>query len=256
VAPHQQRAHSHEVFHPLGATHPSRFTAPELCLPGSCCVLALTMCLDALRPQQTPWYLFNQVRPRDRSFGALPDRDHRHFSMPDSPLAIYPAVNKKPTTSICLDRTSTRLAAKKTNSSNSPSCLGLSLSGVLVLRRFWRQRHCYHPRASLQGFNPSVGWGCRRWISPRATFLAPLGLFLLGAFPFRASASAVARLSSFVRPRSQQIARGFPPWQQHAAFGLLSALRGVPPRWVLLPVLQSVKELRKLAYLSSRSPAP
>jgi len=41
---------SHEVFRPLSATQPSRATTPGLCLPGSRCVLALTMRLDALLP--------------------------------------------------------------------------------------------------------------------------------------------------------------------------------------------------------------
>jgi len=41
---------SHEVLRPLSATQPSRATTPGLCLPGSSCVLALTMRLDALLP--------------------------------------------------------------------------------------------------------------------------------------------------------------------------------------------------------------
>jgi hypothetical protein len=51
-------------FSAPSATHPPRSTTPRLCLPGSSCALALTMCLDAFLPQRTPWYPFNQARFR------------------------------------------------------------------------------------------------------------------------------------------------------------------------------------------------
>jgi len=51
-------------FFAPSATHPPRSTTPGLCLPGSRCALALTMCLDALLPRRTPWCPFNQARSR------------------------------------------------------------------------------------------------------------------------------------------------------------------------------------------------
>lgn len=51
--------------------------------------------------------------------------------------------------------TSPRLAATRTSSSNKPG-LGLSLSEVMVLRRFWRTDPLAKT-ASLQGFYPCVG---------------------------------------------------------------------------------------------------
>jgi hypothetical protein len=60
-----RRAHALPRFlHPHSATHPLRSTIPGPCLPGSRCVTALTMCLDALLPRRTPWCPFNQVRSR------------------------------------------------------------------------------------------------------------------------------------------------------------------------------------------------
>jgi hypothetical protein len=63
--------------------------------------------------------------------------------------------------------------------------------GSVVLRRF-RRIGIAAAAASLQGFDPSAGWG-----SPPPDFsacgtLALLGFILPGAFPFRASASTVA----------------------------------------------------------------
>lgn len=45
---------SHEVFCPFNATQPIRATAPGLSMPGSCCVLLLTMQFDALLPNRSP----------------------------------------------------------------------------------------------------------------------------------------------------------------------------------------------------------
>jgi hypothetical protein len=95
------------------------------------------------------------------------------------------------------------------------------------------------PAASLQGFSPSAGWGRRRWISPRAAALALLGFVLPGAFPFRASASAAtAPLSRATRrnPAASSVAAG-------ALRSASSRHFRTHPFWVLLPVLQSFKEL-------------
>jgi len=83
-----KRTHSHEVCRPHSATHPLRSTTPRLCLPGSCCVLALTMCLDAFLPLRTPWCPSNQVRSRG---GALQSFTWQRSPSPlggASPLAI------------------------------------------------------------------------------------------------------------------------------------------------------------------------
>jgi hypothetical protein len=74
-----RRPRSHEVSHPRSATHPPRFTTPGFCLPRSCFVLALTMCLDALLPRWTPWCPSNQARSRGAPFRALPDKDRPAF---------------------------------------------------------------------------------------------------------------------------------------------------------------------------------
>ena len=47
-------ARSHEVFCPFNATQPIRATAPGLSMPGSCCILLLTMQFDALLPNRSP----------------------------------------------------------------------------------------------------------------------------------------------------------------------------------------------------------
>lgn len=53
--PHQiNGACSLEVFCPFNATQPIRATAPGLSMPGSCCVLLLTMQFDALLPNRSP----------------------------------------------------------------------------------------------------------------------------------------------------------------------------------------------------------
>jgi len=44
---------------------------PSFCLLGSCCVLALTMCLDAFLPRRAPWCPFNQARPRGSTLQSI-----------------------------------------------------------------------------------------------------------------------------------------------------------------------------------------
>jgi hypothetical protein len=65
------------------ATHPSRSTTPGLCLPGSRCAHALTMCLDALLPRRTPWCPFNQARsrgdPSELDLAEIADASRRRF---------------------------------------------------------------------------------------------------------------------------------------------------------------------------------
>jgi len=57
-------------------------------LPGSRCVHALTMCLDAFLPPSAPWCLFNQVRSRDKRLQSLTKRRSLELLSPTSPLAI------------------------------------------------------------------------------------------------------------------------------------------------------------------------
>jgi len=84
----QRRTHSPEVFCPHSAIHPSRSTIPERYLPGSRCVLALTMCLDAFLPRRAPWYPFNQTRPRGLALQSFPRQRSRPPLDGASPLAI------------------------------------------------------------------------------------------------------------------------------------------------------------------------
>jgi hypothetical protein len=109
---HRQRLYSPEVLHPHSATHPSRFTPPGLCLPGSRCALALTMCLDALLPRRTPWCPFNQARSR----GVPSELYLTEIATPlggTSPLAIgFPTAvaDSRPAYQHLLHAPSTRLA--------------------------------------------------------------------------------------------------------------------------------------------------
>jgi hypothetical protein len=63
-----------EVPRPHSATHSLRSTTPRRFLPGSRCVLALTMCRDAFLPQRAPWCPFNQVRSRDFALQSLTEQ--------------------------------------------------------------------------------------------------------------------------------------------------------------------------------------
>jgi len=69
----RRRGHTHslEVFRPLSATHPLRATNLELCLPESCCVLVLTMHLDALLPRRTLRCPSNRTRSRGVTLQSL-----------------------------------------------------------------------------------------------------------------------------------------------------------------------------------------
>jgi len=67
----RRRAHFHEVFRPLSATHTSRATTLGLCLPESCYVLALTTRLDALLSRRTLRCLSNRMRSRGVTLQSL-----------------------------------------------------------------------------------------------------------------------------------------------------------------------------------------
>jgi hypothetical protein len=83
VAPVRTDARTLTRFSAPSATHPSRSTTPRLCLPGSRCAIALTMCLGALLPRRTPWCPFNQARfrgdPSELDLTEIADTSRRRF---------------------------------------------------------------------------------------------------------------------------------------------------------------------------------
>jgi hypothetical protein len=201
------RLHSHEVSHPLNATHPPRFTTPELYLPRSRYVLALTMCLDVLLPRWTPWCPFNQAHSRGAPFRALPGRDRRAFrrNFPSCDwLTDRRNRHKCLLTSFCL-RTAARLAAiRRAHRTIQCMTIELSLSGVWCLSAFGAEASLPQ-RPRFRGLIPLSIRARRRRISPRAAALALLGFILLGAFPFRASTSTALpspNVWGFAQPRS------------------------------------------------------
>jgi hypothetical protein len=158
VAHNMTRQHSHEVSCPHSATHPPRFTAPGLCLPGSCCVLALTVCLDAFPPRRTPWCPFNQARSR-----GIPSELYLAEIAPPlggtSPLAISYSDRRRQTlgllTSFCFMHLH-EIGRHKGELFGQTHLFCSVPLGLMVLKRF-RRRGIAAAAASLQGFHPSVG---------------------------------------------------------------------------------------------------
>jgi hypothetical protein len=141
----------------------------------------------------------------------------------------------------CFFCTHPRLAVPKTCSSNNQ--LGRP-SRTPVLLRF-RRIGISARAASLQGFLPSAGWG-----SPPPDFstcgtLALLGFILSGAFPFRALASSATVILTKHGDSACQYSIAYSyrrplPTTRSAS----SRHFGGYPSWGLVPMLQSVKELR------------
>jgi hypothetical protein len=147
--------HSPEVSCPHSATYSSRSTSPERCLPGSRCVLTLTMCFDALLPQRTPWYPFNQVRSRGSALQSFPWQRSPSPLGGASPPAISEPTTVWQTLGLLPPCTSPRLAVSKTCSSDKPAKASPSwITGAWRFRRIGIAAAA----ASLQGFSPSAGW--------------------------------------------------------------------------------------------------
>jgi hypothetical protein len=165
---HTACARSPEVSHPRSATHSPRSTIPGLCLPGSRCVLALTMCLDALLPRRAPWCPFNQVRSRGDSPSELDLTEIVTFSRCDIPSCDWLSLPRSVRHKAYCVRASPRLA--------NPPGLALrtsrswSLSDHRHLPRFRRMRHCCTQRLRFRGLIPlPVGVSTDRFLG----FLAP-----------------------------------------------------------------------------------
>jgi len=149
-----KRTHSLEVSRPRSATDSSRSTTLELCLLESCCVLALTMCFDALLPRRAPWCPFNQVRSRGDALQSFTGQRSLPPLGVASPLAISEPIqtDTRPAFSLHLPK----IGSHEGYSSNEPR--GLVPLGSVVLGAFGAVGIAARA-ASLQGFNPSADWG-------------------------------------------------------------------------------------------------
>ena len=102
-----------------------------------------------------------------------------------------------------------------------------------------------HSAASLQGLHPSAGWGRRYGFLRSTAALALLGFASLGRSPSRPL--GLHGLVALPRRRAQQDPATRPGAFRHQAttsrLAILSGTSGTSPYWVLLPVLQSFKEL-------------
>lgn len=111
--------------------------------------------------------------------------------------------------------------------------------------------------ASLQGFPPAAGWGGAFGFLRRYAVLALLGFLLPGAFSFHCLGLNSHGLRSPLGPRSGPVTASLPapsprfPGLRYAPRRSASsqALQEEPPFWVPFPVLQSVKEPWKSAFL-------
>lgn len=111
--------------------------------------------------------------------------------------------------------------------------------------------------ASLQGFHPAAGWGGAIGFLRRYAVLALLGFLLPGAFSFHCLGLHSRGRRSPLGPRLGPAAASLPapsprfPGLRYAPRRSASsqALQEEPPFWVPFPVLQSVKEPWKSAFL-------
>jgi hypothetical protein len=118
--------------------------------------------------------------------------------------------------------------------------------GSVALAALLAHEALLHSAASLQGLNPFAGWGHRPRISPVQRRPGSPGLSLLGAFPFPAL-GLFRQTRAALSAHASRLA-GRPGASRHQATvsaACLSsrALQERHPYWVLLPVLQSFKEL-------------
>lgn len=154
-------------FCPFNATQTIRATAPGLSMPGSCCVLLLTMQFDALLPNRSPRCLstgrvhgvqcpseldlteiiltsrsgFPLLRLAYRSCACLIDRSQRRPVSPDANLSA-------PLSRLASVGTPEFVDHFESAYSGSESSTGHV--------RIPHDANCI--AASLQGFKPSVGW--------------------------------------------------------------------------------------------------
>jgi hypothetical protein len=170
-------------------------------------------------------------------FRALPDRDHLRLST-GLPLMRLATDRSRQTLGLLSPRTSPGLAVTRTSSSDKPRMT--YPSWILSAWRF-RRIGIAAAAASLQGFNPSADWG-----APSPDFSAcgvPGSLGLRPPWGIPLPESRPQRLQHALRelrhnPTCSSTRKG------RDRKRLASSRHfGAHPLWVLLPVLQSVKEL-------------
>jgi len=143
-----------EVFRPRSATHSPRSTTLGLYLPESRCVLALTMCLDALLPRRAPWCPFNQARSRGVALQSFTEQRSLPPLGGASPLAISVPIqtDTRPAFSSHLPKIGSPKTTHRTDQLR-PVPLGSMVLGAFGAVGIAARA------ASLQGFNPSADWG-------------------------------------------------------------------------------------------------
>jgi hypothetical protein len=121
--------------------------------------------------------------------------------------------------------------------------------GSPVPTRCRRKRHCYLRRPRFRGLiSLPVGVNAARFLRQTIT-LALLGFILPGVLTSRAFDLTAAANPSRACVNPAAAPPTFTALMESTAFGLLSGTSEEAPFWVLLPVLQSFKELGKLANL-------